>query len=64
MYSKTESIVALSSAESELYANTKAATEGTGMISLLDDMGMHKKIVIEVDASAALGFFERLPFAA
>ena len=59
MYSKTQSVVALSSAESEFYATTKAATEGIGVMALFEDLGMYKKIVMEVDASAALGVIER-----
>ena len=55
----TQSVAALNSAESEFYATTKAATAGIGMITLVDDMGMHKNIVMEVDASAALGVSKR-----
>ena len=59
IYSKTQSVVALSSAESEFYATAKAATEGIGVLSLMKDLGMTKKIIMEVDASAALGVIER-----
>ena len=59
VYSKTQSVIALSSAESEFYATTKSATESIGMVALLKDFGMTKTIVMEVDASAALGVIER-----
>ena len=59
VYSKTQSVIALSSAESEFYATCKAATEGIGVLSLMKDLGIEKKIVMEVDASAALGVIER-----
>ena len=59
VYSKTQSVIALSSAESEFYATTKAATESIGMVALLNDFGIDKTVVMEVDASAALGVIER-----
>ena len=38
-WSKTQSLVALSSGESELYATLKAAAEALGMPSMLKDLG-------------------------
>ena len=59
VYSKTQSVVALSSAESEFYGTVKAATEGIGVLALMRDMNIEKKISMQVDASAALGVIER-----
>ena len=52
-------MIALSSAESEFYATTKAATEAIGVIALLKDFGIENSVIMEVDASAALGVIER-----
>lgn len=58
-YSKTQMLIALSSAESELYAMVRAAAEALGILSLLKDFGMDKKIRFYVDATAALGVAQR-----
>merc|ERR1711884_788586 len=39
-WSKTQTLIALSSGESELYATLKAASEGLGMISVAKDLGV------------------------
>ena len=58
-WAKTQSLIALSSGESELYATLKAAAEGLGIIAMLSDLGI--KVIGEVwgDASAALGIINR-----
>ena len=58
-WSKTQSLVALSSAESELYAIVKASSEALGLRSILQDMGKEFANVILSDASAALGIIQR-----
>ena len=58
-WSKTQNTVAQSSAESELLAIVKAATEALGMISLAADLGIGLTARIHIDASAALGILER-----
>ena len=58
-WSKTQSVIALSSAESELYGSIKAAAEGLGQISLLRDWGMDFYGKVLADASAALGIISR-----
>jgi len=58
-WSKSQSTVALSSAESELYACVKASSEGLGMISMLRDFGVEVQGSIMSDASAALGIIAR-----
>ena len=40
-WSKTQSLVALSSAESELYAIVKASAEALGLRSIVQDLGKH-----------------------
>ena len=47
--------VALSSAEAELYAAVKAASEAKGIRSMMLDMGIQSDIVLYMDASAAIG---------
>ena len=42
-WSKTQSLIALSSGESELYATLKAASEILGIIALAEDLVMHEQ---------------------
>jgi hypothetical protein len=58
-WAKSQSTVALSSAESELYACVKASSEGLGMMSMLRDFGLEVQGSILSDASAALGIIAR-----
>jgi hypothetical protein len=58
-WAKSQSTIALSSAESELYACIKASCEGLGMISLISDFGFTVYGEIRSDASAALGIIGR-----
>ena len=58
-WSKTQSLVALSSGESELYATLKAAAETLGLISMMRDLGWKVSGEIWGDASAALGIINR-----
>lgn len=58
-WSKTQSLVALSSGESELYATLKAAAEGLGRTAMLSDLGMHVTGEFWGDANAALGIINR-----
>ena len=58
-WSKTQTLVALSSGESELYATLKAASEGLGMISIAKDLGIQLDGDVWGDASAALGIIKR-----
>ena len=58
--SKTQSVIAKSSGESELYAVVRASTEGLGILTLLEDFGMHfAKARLGMDASAAIGMAQR-----
>ena len=58
-YAKTQSVIALSSAEAELYAMTTAASESLGIQLMIAEFGRKIKIMIHVDASAAMGIAQR-----
>ena len=59
--SKTQSVVAKSSGESELYGVVRASTEGLGMVTLLADFGVpDAKVSIGMDAKAAMGMAQRV----
>ena len=58
-YSRTQSNIALSSAEAELYATVTAASEGLGLSSMARDYGMEIQARLHVDATAAIGIAER-----
>ena len=54
-WSKTQSVIALSSAESELYGSIKASAEGLGHMSFLKDWGFDFVGKVLAVASAASG---------
>ena len=58
-WSKTQSLIALSSGESEFYAALKASAEGLGVMSMLKDFGVNVRGNVLGDASAALGIINR-----
>ena len=59
-WSKTQAILAKSSAESELYAVVKGACEGLGISTLLKDFGeVNPHVRMHLDATAADGIIER-----
>ena len=58
-WSSTQATVALSSAEAELYALTKGASQGLGMMTLLADFGLTVSVTVHTDASAAIGIVRR-----
>ena len=58
-WSKTQALVALSSAESELYAIAKASSETLGLMSTIRDMNKNFNSALFSDASAALGVVQR-----
>ena len=58
-FSRTQSNIALSSAEAELYAFVTAASEGIGMTTMAKDFGLVLKAHLHVDASAAIGIAQR-----
>ena len=58
-WSKTQSLIALSSGESEFYAALKASAEGLGLLSMMKDFGWTATGQVLGDASAALGIIHR-----
>ena len=58
-WSKTQAVIAKSSAEAELYAVVRGGTEGLGMITLMADMGKLSRLQLHLDATAAKGIIER-----
>ena len=58
-WSRTQAIVAKSSAEAELYGVVKGAAEGMGMATLIGDLGDKVGIQMHLDAAAAKGIIER-----
>lgn len=58
-WSSTQQIIALSTAEAELYALIKCACQCIGIISLAADFGVELKATVMTDASAALGISQR-----
>ena len=58
-WSRTQSLVALSSGESELYAALKASAETFGMLAIMNDFGWRLRGEVWGDASAALGIINR-----
>ena len=59
MWSRTQALVSLSSAEAELYAAIKACSETLGFLSLLKDYQIHASGKVMSDANAALGIIKR-----
>ena len=54
-YSQTQSVIAKSSGESELYTVVRASTEGLGILTLLRVFGMHfTKVRLGIDVSATI----------
>ena len=58
-WSKTQSLVAKSSGESELYGVIRGSIEGLGLATLIEDLGRSTKVRVHVDANAAKGMVER-----
>ena len=59
-FSKTQANIATSSAESEVTAMMKAASEALGLAGLMEDFGgQPEQIILNVDASAAMEIASR-----
>ena len=58
-WSQNQGVVALSSAEAELYAAVKCASNVQGMISTLKDFGSTKDGIVRIDSTAAIGIINR-----
>ena len=59
-WSKTQAVVALSSAEAELGAAVKASQGFLGMMTLWKNVGETSRGLVMGDASAAIGIIRRL----
>ena len=59
-WSRTMGVLALSSGESELAAVVRAATEGLGLQSILNNFDLCGHVAIKSDATAAIGMVRRL----
>ncbi len=59
-WSKTQSVLSLSSGESELTGAVKATAEALGLMSLMKDLGLEvESAVVALDSAAALGVIGR-----
>ena len=58
-WSTTQGVIALSSAEAELYGIVKAAVQGMGLISVARDLGEELTMELLTDSSAAKGVCNR-----
>jgi hypothetical protein len=58
-WSKTQAVIAKSSAESELYGVVRGACEALGTKTLCEDLGETVGIRLELDATAAKGILDR-----
>ena len=58
-WSRTQTLIALSSGESELAAVIKAAAEALGLQSVLSDFGVSVSLEFHSDATAAIGICKR-----
>ena len=59
MWTKKQQVVSLSSAENELYAAVKTASEGLGIQSVAKDQGIPCGLNLHLDASATMCFVNR-----
>ena len=58
-WSSTQTVIALSTGEAELYAINKAAASGLGAQSILSDLGMNLEVVIYTDATSGKAMASR-----
>ena len=58
-YSRQQKVIALSSAEAELYAMVAASAESLAIIAYAEDLGTRMSGEVYVDSSAALGISQR-----
>ena len=58
-WAKTQSIIANSTGESELYSVIHGFSEALGLVTLAGDLDMELKTRVHVDATAAKGMIER-----
>ena len=61
-WSKTQTVVALSSGEAEYYGMVKGASEALGLQAMLKDFDIYCSITVKSDASAAVSIANRRGF--
>ena len=58
-WSVTQDLIALSSGEAEYYGLVRGGAQGLGVISLLKDLGVDRKLKLKTDASVAKSIASR-----
>ena len=58
-WSHTQKVIALSSGEAEYYGLVKSGSQGLGIRALLGDLGVGRTVILNTDASAAIGIASR-----
>ena len=58
-YSVTQSVISLSSGEAEYYGMVRGTSIGLGIVALLEDLGIQRRLRICTDASAAQSISQR-----
>ena len=61
-WSKTQTVIALSSGEAEYYGMVKGASEALGLQAMLNDFNIDCSLVLKSDASAAVAIANRRGF--
>ena len=59
-WSSSQSLIALSSGEAELYALMKLTTQTVGLISMAGDFGCRLEATVQTDSTAAIGIVNRI----
>ena len=58
-WSSTQTVIALSTGEAELYALNKASAQGLGLQSLLSDLGIDLEVRVHTDATTGRAIVTR-----
>ena len=58
-WSKQQTVVAVSSAEAELYAASRAGSEGLGLQTWMGDLGWRVDVQLHMDSASALSLIKR-----
>ena len=58
-WSLTQKVISLSSGEAEYYGLVKSGSQGLGIRALLCDLGVGRTVILNTDASAAIGIASR-----
>ena len=58
-WSQTQAVIALSSGEAEYYGLVRGAANGQGLVSLINDFGIQRKLRVKTDAPVAKSIASR-----